>query len=470
MSHRTPVVIQSIPPSSHKQVGGECRKTPQQTQVLSHHGRPTTHPSSRKRQQEDYRYSMPPNKKTTSIRDIIGSLKSSDSTTHYQPIPHGLRQIVNRLCKEYEITDAVWTQSPSNPKEIRIRGQGVTKVQKMLMREAESQFPEFSFVTTNSGPLHGEQLFKKLEIVQRRADVAPHSSAWQEAAISKCQLIVTATDKSHPTSDNRKKAFLLTAAHLVLSGDQCHRLLDRTHLEETENVRQELTSQLFNTDYTVRVVQGSNHVNPYIKLEERVMTAYRYYHRNANILPTCDPDYRCSEGKCTSQMQTNCPHTFANDLAVFPVSPDEMQMLAQTIARSSAFHFDEILPVTAQGLRKLRQRTIEPFLEDRRCHLIRPYETVDEEAETVLADYLAFSFTAHESEALVEGDSGSILYIKQANRKLAVAMVTQRIDPDHYQAVLLAPALRDIELDYRHHVADFQPFQFRTGPTPPQQD
>ena len=59
-------------------------------------------------------------------------------------------------------------------------------------------------------------------------------------------------------------------------------------------------------------------------------------------------------------------------------------------------------------------------------------------------------------EQLEEGYSGTILYIKYGEQKLAFAMVIGQ-HFDRYQAILLKPALRDIEMDYRHHVAELSP-------------
>ena len=57
-----------------------------------------------------------------------------------------------------------------------------------------------------------------------------------------------------------------------------------------------------------------------------------------------------------------------------------------------------------------------------------------------------------------EGDSGTVLYKLDEDQKHPFAMAIGKIY-DRNQAILLEPALRDIEIDYKHHVADLKPFR-----------
>ena len=67
------------------------------------------------------------------------------------------------------------------------------------------------------------------------------------------------------------------------------------------------------------------------------------------------------------------------------------------------------------------------------------------------------------SHQLRPGDSGSIAYLPWNNKRLPFAMyigqvATESDEQDIYAAILLAQALRDIEIDYSHHVKDLKPF------------
>ncbi|XP_067946803.1 uncharacterized protein [Watersipora subatra] len=391
------------------------------------------------------------------IKDIVGSLRSSIVGKTYQPIPDEIRKIVLRLCDENRITDAVWTQSPSNWKEICIYGSGVTKIRRRLVKEGRSQFPDFTFVTTDSGPLQMEHLFKNTQIFQRRAD--HHLNTWTESKNCTCQLIVTAIDKSTPTL-HKRKAYLLTAGHLLLGSSQCYRLKVnlRAHAETMATVRQEVTSQLFNTDYKVRVLDSNYLVNLYTSLEQRVMIAYRVYYDNRS----CIPDR--AQSRRSQQNNNIAPHVFANDLAVFPICVDEMLKLSAELKGDMNFHFDGILDVRPNdAITDLYGSEV--FLGERRCRINPPYEMVDNTTGQTYAKYLDFSYST-EGERLEPGESGSILHFKLEEKRIAVAMVVARTVgcDNRYQAVLLGPALREIELDYPHHVADFQPFEFQTDP------
>ena len=74
----------------------------------------------------------------------------------------------------------------------------------------------------------------------------------------------------------------------------------------------------------------------------------------------------------------------------------------------------------------------------------------------------------YRSDSFSKGDSGRILYVELQNKRLAVGMVIGKIS-DRYQAILLRPALRDIELDYSLHVANFESWNYQSASVRPPQ-
>lgn len=370
----------------------------------------------------------------------------------------------------------MWAQSYTNPTEIYIFGGGVQRLHDDLA-SASKQFPGYKFTAADSGPLHTEQYCNNQAQIEHMR--AQQDGNWYKIAQSSCNIILVGTEKNvEPNLPVKKFLYAAFPAHQVIDGEHCVKLA--AGAETIGNIRAHIDQRASTTKYLLKIQQTEIEQ---VNLLHPTMVAYRHYYNNVGNPTTDNPDWKCCGNVCRLQEMSKCPHTYANDIAILKIetpagdSEPVERLRHQFKLHNLLFHqlpptfnMQNVISVTERGC-KVYLKKNESELE---LKLMKGFETGGQSSARTYAGRITFvikkklvamSAVGVTHEELIPGDSGQILYLKAGGRKLALAMFIGKITgsqstnnsttpSDFYEAILLNQALREIVMDYGHHVVD----------------
>ena len=249
-------------------------------------------------------------------------------------------------------------------------------------------FPDYKFITKESGPLHTDQYCNnQLTVEHQRVD--EETGNWIGVMQSTCELLLVGreTNLERPTSPTQA-LYAVVPAHQVLSGEQCDQLSRTTNSALISEIREQVNSQITNTKY---ILDAFDH-HFKVDLKQPPMIAFRKKYKNISTETTGDPNWRCSWGTCTVENVSACPHSCMNDIALFQVDAQAVRELRSQIQSllGPGNLFDRIAPFKMEHVERMREGRRRIYIGDVPVRLIKSYKTAGENPEEEYADHISF--------------------------------------------------------------------------------
>ncbi|XP_067940310.1 uncharacterized protein [Watersipora subatra] len=342
-------------------------------------------------------------------------------------IPDALVEAISQLCSNCGVKNALYIQTPTNPKHIVIIGSDAEAITTSILSDTQKAHTTFSLSTKNCSNL----LLTKLFSWKVKQDVA-HQTSWKTVTSITSQLVVSATERCKVNPDSNMVSYVVTPAHAFLSSQQCtaSAVGECSIVELRKEVESETTMHRYIFEQDEKLVQD---------LAQPVLLHHKHWD-----LPPSDP--------------------FMQDIALLRLSKHP---------GNEGWEEKELplLQCTEKDLRLLEKTGQKIVINGMEGKVVFSPKSVNN-GDKKYGHHLAFviSDTSAKSRPLVAGESGSIVYLRgKGSRPLPFGMFIGEFDVclpgcdvTIYQAVILGAAFAALEDDYGHHLKQIRLLQTST--------